>query len=73
MIIPESSSMLHKYSGRISCPNAGAGLWPWSTCAKSHAPLALDDYTVSAYIQANHCVGTIHTLETARMRGLHLT
>lgn len=40
---------------------------------QSDAPLALDDYSASVYIQANHCTGTIHTLETALMHGLHLT
>ena len=65
--------MLHKYSHRISCPGAIAGLQPWSTCAKSHAPLALDDYNASVCIQGNHCIGKIHALETALMRGLHLT
>lgn len=57
----------------IRCPSAGAGLQPLSTWAKKHGPLALDDYNASVYIQANHCTGTINSLEIALMHGLHLT
>lgn len=73
MIISESSSMIPKYSHGISCPNTGAGLEPWSTCAKSHATLALSGYNASICIQVNHCIRTVHNLETALVRGLHLT
>lgn len=53
----------------MSCPNAGAGLNAW-TIVQSRVPLALGDY--DANIPDNHCVRTIHILETALMSELQL-